>query len=81
MKHPLSLREVGARLEQAAAMLPSAAATPKEEHDRLEQMATAILDSEHADFTQSAFLPLVALLDTSRHSPYTLQTKRTSSVE
>ena len=49
MKTP-SLREVGARLEEAVELLPGEPADPQERFDRYESLAIAILDSEHTDF-------------------------------
>ena len=46
-----SLAEVGARLEEAAGLLPGKPANPAESFDRYESVAIAILDSEHTDFT------------------------------
>ena len=46
-----SLAEVGARLEEAAELLPGEPADPQETFDRYESVAIAILDSEHTDFT------------------------------
>jgi len=45
-----SLAEVGARLEEAASLLPGIPADPAETFDRYESVAIAILDSEHTDF-------------------------------
>ncbi|MEQ8262575.1 hypothetical protein [Pseudohaliea sp.] len=45
-----SLAEVGARLEEAAALLPDPPTDPEGIFDRYEQVAIAILDSEHTDF-------------------------------
>lgn len=45
-----SLAEVGARLEEAVALLPGEPASPQALYDRYEMVAIAILDSEHADF-------------------------------
>lgn len=45
-----SLAEVGARLEEAAQLLPGIPADAAEIFDRYESVAIAILDSEHADF-------------------------------
>ena len=49
MKTP-SLRAVGARLEEAAQLLPGDPADNAEAYDRYESVAIAILDSEHTDF-------------------------------
>jgi len=49
MKTP-SLRAVGARLEEATALLPGEPADNAEAFDRYESVAIAILDSEHTDF-------------------------------
>lgn len=45
-----SLRAVGARLEEAARLLPREPADNNEEFERYESLAVAILDSEHMDF-------------------------------
>ncbi|TCO73692.1 hypothetical protein [Chromatocurvus halotolerans] len=45
-----SLAEVGARLEEAVALLPGEPDSPQDLYDRYEEMAIAILDSEHADW-------------------------------
>lgn len=45
-----SLAEVGARLEEAVALLPGEPADNAETFDRYESVAIAILDSEHTDF-------------------------------
>ena len=45
-----NLAEVGTRLEKAVALLPGVPADSEELADRYEQVAIAILDSEHADF-------------------------------
>jgi hypothetical protein len=45
-----SLAEVGARLEEAVALLPGEPDSPQDLYDRYEDMAIAILDSEHADW-------------------------------
>ncbi len=44
------LAEVGARLEEAARLLPGEPADNQEAFDRYESLAIAILDSEHTDF-------------------------------
>jgi hypothetical protein len=45
-----NLTEVRARLEKAVAGLPGEPADPAELYDRIEMVATAILDSEFGDF-------------------------------
>jgi hypothetical protein len=50
MKTPAELRAVGARLEEAVALLPGSPGSPEEQYERYEEMAIAILDSEHAEF-------------------------------
>lgn len=50
MKTPAELRAVCARLEEAVALLPGSPGSPQEQYERYEEMAIAILDSEHADF-------------------------------
>lgn len=45
------LAAVGARLEEAAQLLPGTPADNAETFDRYESVAIAILDSEHSDFT------------------------------
>ncbi|MEM6483968.1 MAG: hypothetical protein AAF662_03135 [Pseudomonadota bacterium] len=50
MKTPADLRAVGARLEEAVALLPGDPASPQDLYDRYEMVAIAILDSEHAEF-------------------------------
>ena len=45
-----SLSGVRARLEDAVSHLPGDAASPQDTFDRIEMVAIAILDSEHADF-------------------------------
>ena len=50
MKTPAELRAVGARLEEAVALLPGSPGSPQDLYDRYEEMAIAILDSEHAEF-------------------------------
>jgi hypothetical protein len=45
-----SLAEVGARLEEAVSGLPGEPADASDHYDRYEQVAIAILDSEHSDF-------------------------------
>ena len=45
-----NLAEVGTRLEKAVALLPGVPADSEELADRYEQVAIAILDSEHTDF-------------------------------
>jgi hypothetical protein len=45
-----SLAEVGARLEKAFALLPGEPVDASEAFDRYEEVAIAILDSEHSDF-------------------------------
>jgi hypothetical protein len=47
-----SLAEVGARLEEAIALLPGYPDSPQELYDRCEMVAIAILDSEHADWPE-----------------------------
>jgi hypothetical protein len=47
-----SLAEVGARLEEAIALLPGDPDSPQELYDRCEMVAIAILDSEHADWPE-----------------------------
>ena len=49
MKTP-SLRAVGARLEEATALLPGEPADRQDAFDRYESVAIAILDSECGDF-------------------------------
>ncbi|TDG11654.1 hypothetical protein E2F43_18255 [Seongchinamella unica] len=49
MKTP-ALREVSTRLEEAVALLPGEPAGPADLYDRYEEVAIAILDSEHGDF-------------------------------
>jgi hypothetical protein len=44
------LAAVGARLEEAAQLLPGEPADNAENYDRFESIAIAILDSEYADF-------------------------------
>ena len=44
------LAAVGARLEEAVALLPGDPTDPEEIADRFEQVAIAILDSEDGDF-------------------------------
>ena len=44
------LAEVGTRLEEVVALLPGEPAGPAEIYDRYEEVAIAILDSEHGDF-------------------------------
>ncbi|EED30560.1 hypothetical protein NOR53_556 [gamma proteobacterium NOR5-3] len=41
-----SLAEVGARLEEAVALLPGSPSSPQDLYDRYEEMAIAILDAE-----------------------------------
>lgn len=45
-----SLAEVGARLEEAVALLPGEPDSPQDLYDRYEMVAIAILDSEHMDY-------------------------------
>ena len=45
-----SLAEVGVRLEEAVSGLPGEPVDPSDHYDRYEQVAIAILDSEHSDF-------------------------------
>ena len=45
-----SLAEVGARLEEAARLLPGEPADSQDELDRYESVAVAILDSEYESF-------------------------------
>ena len=45
-----NLAAVGARLEEAVALLPGVPTDPGELADRYEEVAIAILDSEHTDF-------------------------------
>jgi hypothetical protein len=45
------LAAVGARLEEAAQLLPGEPADNADTFDRYESVAIAILDSEHTDFT------------------------------
>jgi hypothetical protein len=45
-----SLAAVGARLEEAAQLLPGEPADNADTFDRYESVAIAILDSEHTDF-------------------------------
>jgi hypothetical protein len=47
-----SLAEVGARLEEAVALLPGSPDAPQELYDRCEAMAIAILDSEHDEWPE-----------------------------
>jgi hypothetical protein len=49
-----SLAAVGARLEEAAALLPGEPADTAETFQRYESVAIAILDSEHTDFKPGA---------------------------
>ena len=49
MKTP-SLRAVGARLEEASALIPGEPVDSAEVFERYESVAIAILDSEHTDF-------------------------------
>ena len=56
MKTHRDLAEVRARLQQAAAMLPDQPTDPEELFDRYEQVAIAILDSEHTDFEPAGIL-------------------------
>ena len=44
------LEAVGARLQKAVAGLPGNSTDPTEIYDRIEMVATAILDSEFGDF-------------------------------
>ena len=44
------LAEVGTRLEKAVSLLPGEPSDATEMFDRFEQVAIAILDSEHTDF-------------------------------
>jgi hypothetical protein len=50
MKTPATLQEVRVRLEEAAALLPGEPGSPQEHYDRLEEIAIAMLDSEHSDY-------------------------------
>ena len=45
-----SLAEVAACLEEAVSGLPGEPVDPSDHYDRYEQVAIAILDSEHSDF-------------------------------
>jgi len=45
-----SLSEIRSRLEEAVALLPGDPAGPEELAERFEEVAIAILDSEHTDF-------------------------------
>ena len=45
-----NLAEVGTRLEKAVSLLPGEPSDATEMFDRFEQVAIAILDSEHTDF-------------------------------
>jgi hypothetical protein len=47
-----SLAEVGIRLEKAVLGLPGDAASPEQLYERYEQIAIAILDSEHSDWPE-----------------------------
>ena len=47
-----SLAEVSARLEKAVIGLPSEADSPEQLYERYEQIAIAILDSEHSDWPE-----------------------------
>ena len=47
-----SLAEVSARLEKAVIGLPGDAASPEQLYERYEQIAIAILDSEHSDWPE-----------------------------
>jgi hypothetical protein len=49
-----SLAEVSARLEEAVTALPVRATTPAELFDHYEQVAIAVLDSEHANYIPGA---------------------------
>ncbi|EED35721.1 hypothetical protein NOR51B_1668 [Luminiphilus syltensis NOR5-1B] len=44
-----SLAEVGARLEEAVALLPGCPGSPQDLYDRYEMIAIAILDAEFAE--------------------------------
>jgi hypothetical protein len=50
MKTPATLQGVRVRLEEAAALLPGEPGSPQELYDRLEEVAIAILDSEHTEW-------------------------------
>lgn len=52
MKTPADLRAVGARLEEAVALLPGSPGSPEEQYERYEAMAIAILDSEYAQWPE-----------------------------
>ena len=56
MKSHRDLAEVRARLEITVANLPEPTRDPAELFDRYEQIAIAILDSEHADFEPEGIL-------------------------
>ncbi len=45
-----NLAEVGTRLKKAVSLLPGEPSNATEMFDRFEQVAIAILDSEHTDF-------------------------------
>ena len=47
-----SLAEVSARLEKAVIGLPGEADAPEQLYERYEQIAIAILDSEHSDWPE-----------------------------
>ena len=47
-----SLAEVSARLEKAVIGLPGEADSPEQLYERYEQIAIAILDSEHSDWPE-----------------------------
>jgi hypothetical protein len=53
MKTP-SLREVGARLEEAVSQLPVDATNAGELFDRYEEVAIQVLDSEHGNYAPGA---------------------------
>jgi len=50
MTSPATLRGARARLEEAVALLPGEPASPQSLYDRYEEVAIAILDSEHAGY-------------------------------
>jgi hypothetical protein len=62
MKTPADLREVRLRLEKSAAMLPGEPDSPQDLYDRYEEMAFAILDSEHADWPSGLLEEYLTLL-------------------
>ncbi len=50
MKTPATLREVRARLEEAVSLLPGSTGSPQDRYNQYEEVAIAILDSEHSEF-------------------------------